>query len=132
MSGSWGEAGVGEVKPCEVESWDLKTGERTWKPAWFHGLREAYIENQNYLKAVVRLPGNILLEEFPLSAVRLVEPTDPVDEAELDEALQKEQAKAVILGAKLLRLDNYLNSYEGEGMSEEVKQEMYKILEEGK
>lgn len=76
----------GEIKACEVKDWGK--GQETWKPGWFYGLTEHLSGDRLVMRAVVRFPGSLLLEDVQLSDVRLTEDSpapNPADEAEVEE-----------------------------------------------
>lgn len=120
----------GEIKACEVKDWGK--GQETWKPGWFYGLTEHLSGDRLVMRAVVRFPGSLLLEDVQLSDVRLTEDSpapNPADEAELEEELRKTHNRLARLRGILVQVHSYLTNYQGSGLSEGVAEDLCKILD---
>lgn len=128
-----------QVKACKVLAWDPEQKQDVWQAAWFYGLKEIWTGTRQEVKAVVRFPGSLLLEEQPLAVVKLVEDSDPVEfrcyhlepteEAELEEELKRTQERLARLRGILVQVHNYLTNYQGSGLSEGVAEDLCKILD---
>lgn len=85
-----------QVKACKVLAWDPEQKQNVWQAAWFYGPKEIWTGNTNNVRAVVRFPGSLLLEEVGLESVELVEeePLEPYPSPlELEEELRKTHNK---------------------------------------
>ena len=110
------------MKACKVLAWDPEQKQDVWQAAWLYGLKEIWTGARQEVKAVVRFPGSLLLEEQSLAVVKLVEDSDPVEfrcyhlepteEAELEEGLKRTQERLKRLRGILVNLHTYIQREE--------------------